>query len=180
MNHDVFVVPLKQFDIAKDRLRRAGTASVTDLARTLAAGVLNACAPRPVIVVSESEQVTTFAREHGADVFESGAENLSQAIQSAYEGLADRFERLIIVHGDLRDPEGLGAFFPAPGITIITDHHGRGTNILVVPTGLNFRFAYGANSAERHRREALRVGVFCHYTTQSPWCYDVDEPEDLE
>ena len=179
MINDAFVVPLKQFDLAKERLRAGGTNDVTSLARTLAVGVLRNCAPRHVVVVSESADVSRFAEEHDAEVWHSTASSLNEAVQGAYEGLSDRFERLLIVHGDLRTPGGLGSFDPAAGITIVTDHHGLGTNVLALPTGLDFHFAYGIDSASLHVREAERLGVEVTLIEDSPWRFDVDEPSDL-
>jgi 2-phospho-L-lactate guanylyltransferase len=179
MIDDVFVVPIKSFDVAKERLRLGGVHNVTSLARELALGVLQSCAPRHVIVLSESSDVTSFAQEHSVEVFESTASNLNEAAQGAYEHLSPRFRRLIIVHGDLRHPEGLANFVPEEGVTVVTDHLGLGTNVLVVPTGVDFHFLYGANSALLHQQEAQRLGLDCHFITDSQWRFDVDEPSDL-
>jgi len=181
MHHvtDAFVIPLKRFDLAKLRLRVNNTPSVTDLAQQLATRVIEACAPRPTIVLSESDAVSRFASALGCDVLRSDASGLNDAVQRAYGALQSRYERLIIVHGDLRDPDGLASFEPDAGITIVTDHHGLGTNVMAVPTGLDFHFFYGENSASRHRREAERIGCALTVVTDSPWRFDVDEPEDL-
>ena len=179
MARDVFVVPLKRFDVAKERLRRGGVEDVTGLASNLATAVIESCAPRPVVVLSESRDVTRFALNLGVDVLESDATTLNEAVQNAYERLGERFDRVIVVHGDLRDPIALGEFEPDEGVTIVTDHHGRGTNVLVVPTGLDFHFFYGDDSAEKHRVEAQRRGVPCRLITDSPWRFDVDEPGDV-
>jgi 2-phospho-L-lactate guanylyltransferase len=179
VSNDAFVVPLKQFDLAKERLRAGGTNDVTTLARTLALDVLRNCAPRHVIVVSESEAISHFAEAQGAEVWYSTATSLNEAVQGAYGGLSDRFERLLIVHGDLRSPEGLGSFNPVEGITIVTDHHGRGTNVLALPTGLDFHFAYGSDSARLHALEAQRLDIDVTLIKDSPWRFDVDEPSDL-
>jgi 2-phospho-L-lactate guanylyltransferase (CobY/MobA/RfbA family) len=179
MDRDAFVVPLKRFDVAKARLRSGGAREVSALARNLATNVLRHCAPRHVIVLSESVDITRFAHDQGAEVMESDAANLNDAAQRAYSLLADRFDRLIFVHGDLRNPEGLADFRPSPGVTIVTDHHGTGTNVLVVPTGLDFQFAYGAGSAQLHEQEARRLCEICHIIVDSPWRFDVDEPGDL-
>jgi 2-phospho-L-lactate guanylyltransferase (CobY/MobA/RfbA family) len=179
MTRDVVVVPLKAFDVAKDRLRRGGVGEVSTLARQLAEGVLAAADPRHVIVLSESHDVTAFALEHGAEALVSVASSLNESVQRAYEVLARRYDRLIIVHGDLHSPAGLGEFEPADGVTIVTDHLTTGTNVLVVPTHLEFQFFYGENSATLHRREAERLGVSCHVITDSPWRFDVDEPGDI-
>jgi 2-phospho-L-lactate guanylyltransferase len=179
VSHDAVVIPLKRFDVAKERLRRGGDLDVTALARELARAVVLASAPRPVVVVSEDDEVSHFAAELGAEVWESGARDLNEAVQGAYRGLGRRFERLLVVHGDLRQPEGLGGFEPGLGVTIVTDHCGDGTNVLVAPTGLDFRFAYGPGSRFRHEGEARRLGIECHVVTDSPWRFDIDEPEDL-
>lgn len=177
---DAFVIPLKRFDLAKERLRVNNAASVTELAQELATRVIEACAPRHTVVLSESDAISEFASALGCDVLRSDATDLNDAVQRAYGALQSRFERLIIVHGDLRAPDGLGSFNPTAGITIITDHHGLGTNVLAVPTGLDFHFSYGAHSASRHRQEAERVGCAVTVITDSPWRFDVDEPGDLE
>lgn len=175
---DAIVIPIKQFDLAKERLRSAGAENVTALAERLALGVLHGSRPRHVIVLSESKRVTDFALAHGAEVVESNASGLNEAVQLAYDQFGQRFDRLIIAHGDLRSPQGLGNFEPARGVTIVTDHHLRGTNVLVVPTRVNFRFAYGPDSSARHQREAQRLHVDCSVITDSAWRFDVDEPED--
>ena len=179
MINDAFLLPLRAFDLAKERLRAGGTDKVTQLAHAMALDVLQSCAPRRVVVLSESDAITRFATERGAEVYESSSTSLNEAVQGAYEALGSRFERLIIVHGDLRTPIGLGLFNPDPGVTIVTDHHGRGTNVLALPTGEDFHFAYGADSARRHEEEALRLGLVLHVVTDSPWRFDVDEPSDL-
>jgi 2-phospho-L-lactate guanylyltransferase len=180
MPHDAIIVPIKRFDAAKERLRTGGVADVTSLARSLAAGVLGASAPRPVVVASESVDVSQFARENGAEVLELTSTGLNSAVHAAYEALRPRFDVVIIVHGDLRYPEGLGTFSFEPGITIVADHHGEGTNVLALPTGLDFHFYYGPGSLTRHVDEATRLGIEFRVIRDSPWRYDVDEASDLQ
>lgn len=179
MDRAAFVIPLKRFDVAKARLRSDGALDVSTLARTLATNVLAHCAPRHAIVLSESDEITLFANELGVEVIQSEATDLNEAVQHAYGLLEVRFDQLIFVHGDLRDPAGLSNFRPSAGVTIVTDHHGTGTNVLAIPTGLDFRFAYGVGSAQLHECEARRVGAAHHLVTDSPWRFDVDEPGDL-
>lgn len=179
MSSDAFVIPLKRFDVAKERLRVNDATSITELAQRLATQVIASCAPRHTVVLSESDEISDFASRQGCEVLRTDATNLNDAVQRAYGALQSRFERLIVVHGDLRHPEGLATFDPGPGVTIVTDHHGTGTNVLSLPTGLDFHFAYGADSASLHRREAERVGTPVRIVTDSPWRFDVDEPDDL-
>jgi 2-phospho-L-lactate guanylyltransferase (CobY/MobA/RfbA family) len=51
---------------------------------------------------------------------------------------------------------------------------------LVVPTGTTFEFSYGPDSRRRHEEQARRLQLDLHVITESPWCFDVDEPEDLQ
>ncbi len=177
---DAFLVPLKAFDRAKERLRADPDLDVPALAAALAAGVISACAPVPVVVVTESASVADFARDRGAQVWVSDARDLNGALRGAYEGLSARFARLCVAHGDLLRPEGLGAFDPDDGVTLVTDHHGTGTNVLALPGGLDFRFAFGADSARAHEAEARRLGLRVTVITHGAWCLDVDRPQDLD
>ena len=177
---EAIVVPLKRFDRAKERLRHGTDLDVAKIAEDLARGVLISSQPRTVIVASEDPDVTRFATSMGAEVWTSTASNLNEAVQGVYEGLRDRFDQLIIVHGDLRFPEGLGTFALEPGITLFADHHQEGTNVLVIPTGLDFHFAYGSDSLARHVAEAKRIDASYRVVTTSPWRFDVDEPNDLD
>ena len=175
----IVVVPLRSFDSAKSRLRDAGTTDVAGIAERLARAVLEHCAPLPVVVVCESDDIEQFAIANGASVLRSPNAGLNNAVSHAYDELTMLCERVSIVHGDLRFPEGLGRFEPPSTITIVADRHGTGTNILSLPTGLSFHFHYGQNSAIHHRREAERLGVNVATLTTSPWRFDVDVPEDL-
>ncbi len=130
-------------------------------------------------MLSESAAVTSFAADLGAEVLESSATGLNEAVQLAYERLAERFERVVIAHGDLRHPDGLGGYRPESGVTVFSDHHGTGTNVLALPTGLDFHFQYGPDSAALHVREAERLRLPWRLVADSPWRFDVDEPADL-
>ncbi|HWD96461.1 MAG TPA: hypothetical protein VG246_08590 [Acidimicrobiales bacterium] len=174
------VVPLKRFDRAKSRLRRNRHLDVTAIVEELARGVIVSSRPREVIIVSEDQQLASFATSFGAELLLSSATTLNEALQSAYESLSDRFDRLIIAHGDLRFPEGLGSFEPDTGITLFADHHGAGTNVMVIPSKLEFRFAYGPRSLQLHADEARRLGVPHRIDLTSSWRFDVDEPDDLK
>lgn len=180
MTRDAIVVPLKQFGLAKDRLRQAGTIDVTGLAEELATGVVRSSAPRHVVVLSECDEISAFAQAHGAETWRSDAKDLNEAVQGAYAALAERFDRIIIVHGDLARPQGLGQFQPGPGITIVADRHAKGTNVLALPTGLDFRFAYGPDSLRQHQAQAERLSVAWRVVRDSPWRYDIDDPSDLD
>jgi 2-phospho-L-lactate guanylyltransferase (CobY/MobA/RfbA family) len=175
-----FLVPLKPFSIAKERLRDAGVSHVDSLARNLAMGVLDEIRSRPLFVVSDSLESTAFARSVGIEVIESPVVGLNESVSYAYRTLGREVTTAIIVHGDLAAPEGLGTWKPGAGVTVITDRRGFGTNVLALPTGLEWNFAYGPESAERHVREAQRLALTVTTVRNSPWGWDIDEPNDLE
>jgi 2-phospho-L-lactate/phosphoenolpyruvate guanylyltransferase len=175
----VVLVPLKRFDAAKSRLR--GTLSgdeVTQLTIQLAQGVIEAARPLPTVVICDDEDVADFARRNQAKVFVTRASSLNGSVSDAYDNL-EGYNQFIIVHGDLRQPQGLGDYQPGSGVTIVTDHHLTGTNVLSLPAGLDFHFAYGVDSARAHEREAQRLNLPSLFVTDSPWRFDVDEPDDL-
>ena len=173
------VVPLRDFSLAKVRLRTHGLDNVTTLARTLATNVLEACLPRTTYVVTESDDVAHFASDLGITVLRSPEPSLNGAVSYAYVSLANMHDQLMVVHGDLKYPAGLGTFEPASGVTIVTDDRAEGTNVLVVPTGYDFHFLYGPTSKARHISEAVRLHLELHLVPDSPWRFDVDEPGDL-
>ena len=179
VNDLAIVVPLKEFTRAKSRLRDGGVVGVDDHIREMATRVVVACRPRRVFVPCESDDVEEFARALSLTPLRTAATTLNEAVTLAYRQLSDEFSRVMIVHADLRYPEGLGQFEPRSGVTIVTDHRGRGTNVLVVPTGLDFRFAFGEDSARTHQFESERIGAEWRVVRDSPWRFDVDEPEDL-
>ena len=173
------VVPLRDFSLAKVRLRTHGLDNVTTLARTLATNVLGACSPRATYVVTESSDVARFARALGVAVLRSPEPSLNGAVSHAYASLATNHDQLMVVHGDLKYPAGLGTFEPASGVTIVTDDLADGTNVLVIPTGHDFHFQYGPTSKAHHVSEATRLGLAVTLIENSPWRFDVDEPGDL-
>jgi 2-phospho-L-lactate guanylyltransferase len=176
----VVLVPIKQFSIAKSRLRDVlGDDDVEVLARQLAERVLRATRPLRTLVVCDDDEVAAFAAERDVDVVRTNEPTLNGAVTEAYRQLVD-VDQVIVVHADLKRPHGLGAFRPGPGVTVVTDHHRTGTNVLALPARVDFHFAYGEGSAHRHRVEAERLGLECTVVTDSPWGYDVDEPRDLE
>ena len=150
------------------------------MARLLAIAVLRACAPLPCTIVTESEAVVTFATEMGFAALLSPAIDLNSAVAFAREALQATCDQLIVVHGDLRDPEGLGGWEPGAGVTIVTDHHGTGTNVLALDSALPFTFSYGPDSALLHEHEARRLGQSITIVRDSPWAVDIDELSDLE
>jgi len=175
------LVPVKSFRTAKLRL-----ASVLDppareaLARELASRVIAAAAPLAVLVVCDDLEVAAWAREHGARVAWTPGLGLSAAVMAGVEQLAgEGVELAVVAHADLPLAAGLATLGEAGAVTLVPDLRRDGTNVAVVPTGAGFRFAYGAGSYERHRKEAARLGLPCHIVHDRRLAVDIDLPEDL-
>jgi 2-phospho-L-lactate guanylyltransferase len=174
------VIPIKSFTSAKSRLRDfLGDEVSSDLARDLAVAVIDASAPRARIIVCDDDAVERVATNRGAEALRTTSPGLNGALQEAYEHLESRFDVVVIAHADIARPDGLGEFVPIDGVTIVTDRHKLGTNVLALPTGTAYRFAFGDGSAARHEAEAARLLIPFEVITDSPWGLDVDGPEDL-
>jgi 2-phospho-L-lactate guanylyltransferase len=176
------VVPVKAFTEAKARLAPvldpAGRAA---LARRLAAGVLASAGPLPVTVACDDEEVEAWARAAGATVTWTAGLDLNGSVQSAVEALAERgVTRVIVAHGDLPDARDLTVLAAGAGVSAVPDRRRNGTNVLAVPTGAGFRFAYGPGSFARHRAEAARVGLVFDEVNALDLERDIDDAGDLE
>lgn len=176
---EVILVPIKSFDVGKSRLREELTGEqVATLMRTLARGVIEACDPTECWVLCDDHDVARFAESHGARAVRVASNGLNAAVAAGYRAAAT-FDRVIVAHADLVAPGPLGSATFAPGVTIATDRHGTGTNVLVLPAGLDVTFFYGVGSAAAHAAEAQRLGLPLSVLTDSPWALDLDEPTDL-
>ena len=175
------VVPVKSFDLAKGRLARHLDADHRGrLARQLAAQVLAAAGDLERWVACDSDEVARWAREQGAGVLRHPEPGLNPAVAHAVAELGRRgVARVIVAHGDLplaRDIAWVGDF---DGVTIVPDRRSDGTNVLAVPTGVGFCFAYGPRSSAHHRAEAERLGLALRVVPDEALGWDIDTPDDL-
>lgn len=175
------LVPIKGFAAAKARLDGALDADGrAALARQLAATVLAAAAPLPVLVVCDDDEVAGFARHHGAEVLRQQASGLSAAVAEGVAHLAaSGVARVVIAHADLPRASQLSHLAEGSGVVLVPDRHEDGTNVLVVPTDAGFRFAYGPGSFLAHRGEAERLGLEVNVVHDDDLAWDLDTAEDL-
>lgn len=175
------LVPIKAFADAKVRLAPALPAvERAALARAMADAVLGAAGPLPVAVVCDDDDVAAWAADRGALVIETPGIGLNAAVTAGVERLADSgFPHVVVAHADL--PLAVDVAWPArfPGVTLVPDRRDDGTNVLSLPTGTGFRFAYGPGSFARHRIEARRLGLATHVVRRDDLAWDVDVPADL-
>jgi 2-phospho-L-lactate guanylyltransferase len=177
----VVLVPVKAFGQAKRRL--GSTLSDLDriqLVRAMAAHVVAACAPLPVAVVCDDEGVAQWAADVGATVMWEPGQGLNGAVRAGVDRLARAGARWVTVaHGDLPRAHGLGVLAPFDGVTLVPDRRDDGTNVLRLPAGSDFRFAYGPGSFRAHRAEATRLGLAVRVLRHPDLAYDVDWPADV-
>ncbi len=176
------LIPIKSFDVAKGRL--AGTldlAQRSELARRMAGGVIAACHDLPTWVVCDDPAVAELAVSSGANVLWRAARGLNAAVADGFGFLTlEGYDRVVVSHADLPLARDLTWVASAgPGVTIVPDRRDDGTNVMAVPTGVGFEFAYGIGSASLHRAEAARLGLECRLIPDAELGWDVDVPEDL-
>lgn len=175
------LVPVKNFAEAKIRLAPAlGPADRSELARTMATGVVAAARPFPVAVVCDDVDVARWARALAALVIWEPGRGLNGAVEAGVEQLGTAgVGRVIVAHADLPYAAGLGALAGTAGVTLVPDRQRDGTNVIVVPTGAGFRFSYGPGSFARHVLEADRLGLAATVVEDPRLAFDVDWPADL-
>ncbi len=174
-------MPVKAFADAKGRLTSAldGEARA-ELARSMADRVLDASLPLPVAVVCDDTEVASWARGRGALVVWEPGRGLNGAVEAGVEHLtAAGVNQVTVAHADLPRAADLALVGLAPGITLVPDRYGNGTNVVALPTGLGFRFSYGPGSFARHRAEAERIGIGVRVLDRPDLAWDVDEPGDV-
>lgn len=175
------ILPVKTFSRAKSRL--GGDPA---LAESMASAVLRALAQveslQEVLVVTCEPRAAAVAREVGAVVVDDPDEAGHSA--AALRGIAAaRSERVLLVPGDcpLLDPREVAALLEAagPGVTIVPDRHGTGTNALVLdPPGV-MAPSFGPGSCARHAALARGAGARVRIVAVPSLAFDVDTPDDL-
>jgi 2-phospho-L-lactate guanylyltransferase len=178
---EAVLVPVKAFHQAKRRLGRVLVEEErVRLVRAMATHVVSACAPLPVAVVCDDEEVAHWAVDLGATVMWEPHKGLNGAVAAAVTRLAQAGTFWVTVaHGDLPRATGLGTLDPFDGVTLVPDRRDDGTNVLRVPAASGFRFAYGPGSFHAHRTEATRLGVGVRVLRHPGLAYDVDWPADV-
>jgi 2-phospho-L-lactate guanylyltransferase len=178
----VVLIPVKGFRQAKRRLGASMTDDMrVNLVRSMAETVVAACAPLPAVVVCDDPEVAQWAADLGAAVMWEPGQGLNGAVRSGVDQLKAAGVRWVTVaHGDLPRARDLGALPTFDGITLVPDRRDDGTNVLRLPAGIDFEFAYGPGSFRAHRAEATRLGLPVRVLRIPALAYDVDWPDDVE
>ncbi len=175
------LIPVKAFAEAKGRLHRALSGPERSaLARAMADRVVSAAEPLPVAVVCDDTEVAEWARGRGALVVWEPGRGLNGAVEAGVDHLVSAgVTRVIVAHGDLPRARELARVGDGPGITLVPDRYGNGTNVIALPAGAGFQFSYGPGSFARHRAEALRLGLPLRILDRPDLAWDIDEPADV-
>ena len=187
----IAVLPVKSFAAAKQRLAADLGAPRPDLAERMASDVLTAlCAARGlerVLVVTRDPAAGMLASRVGAETVDepellghSAAAKLGVA-----RAVALGAERVLLAAGDCPlltadDVDGVLERHTAPGVVILTDRHGTGTNGLLLAPPDAIAPAFGPGSRERHAGLARDAGAECTVESIPAFALDVDTAEDLE
>src|SRR5680860_661548 len=178
------VIPIRAFTGGQARLASLlSTEARARLGRDLATRVRNAARPQPVIVVSDSPEVHTWARDMDVEAVLSDPGSLDGAAAAdVARGVSLGVDRVVIAHADLPLVTDLAPVMrdgARPVVTAVPCHRDDGTPVLSVPAGVAFDFAYGPDSFRRHAREARRRGLGFRVIRDADLGFDIDLPEDL-
>lgn len=180
----VAVLPVKSFGRAKTRTGLDGSERVA-LAESMARDVLRALADvrslAAVLVVTREPRIAALA-EHVVDDPDEAGHSAAARLGIA-EALARGARRVLLVPGDcpLLEATEVEALldFASPGVTIVPDRHGSGTNALVLdPPGV-MDPSFGPGSFARHAALARAAGAPVSVRHVPTLAFDVDTPADL-
>ncbi len=145
----------------------------------MASVVVAAADDLPVWIITEDAEVAEWADSVGAQPVAVNQVGLTNSIAAAVVTASQRgFSRVIIAHADLPFAQSL-AVVTGAGLAIAPDRRRDGSNVMSVPTGAEFRFAYGPGSFSLHIAEAERLGLEVEVIDAPDLAWDVDEPDDL-
>ncbi len=181
MNNYAALIPIKGFESAKERLSTVLKATKrASLAKQLATEVIKSCSELSVWVVCEDDTVEFWANDLGVNVIRNPKRGLNEAAYFGFHVLREKgFNRVLIAHGDLMRPEGLPSLIDLAEIVIVPDAKLDGTNVLVLPTSIEFTFSYGPDSYSHHLHCAKETGLSLSVVEDSNFAFDIDDPDDL-
>ena len=181
----VAVLPVKSFGRAKQRLRPAGV-NRAELAAAMVGDVLEALGAvrgldGVVVVSAEDPAGRTAGIEWVHDPDEVGQS--AAALRGVRTAVARGAERILLVPGDCPalDPVEVDDLLvsAAPGVVIVPDRHGSGTNALLLDPPTVLTPAFGPGSFARHAALAHAAGATVRVGRLPSLELDVDTPGDL-
>lgn len=188
--HATAIVPIKRFDRAKSRLSDSAAAPHRPaIAKAMLADVLlglRECRLVDRIVVVSGEPEARKVAEDGGAEFIDDPDDRGHS-EAAMIGIADAIEHgaecVVLAPGDTPLLEGtevdreLGA--QAPGVAVVPDRHGTGTNGLILAPPDVIEPSFGPDSRARHLALAKEAGARCRIATIPSMALDLDTDDDL-
>jgi 2-phospho-L-lactate guanylyltransferase len=179
------VLPVKSFGRAKQRLRPAGV-DRAELAAAMVGDVLEALGAVQgldgVVVVSAEDLASrTAGTEWVRDPVEAGQS--AAALRGVRTAIAHGAQRVLLVPGDCPAlvPAEVDELLAsaAPGVVIVPDRHGSGTNALLLDPPTVLTPAFGPGSFARHAALAHAASATIRVGRLPSLELDVDTPGDL-
>jgi 2-phospho-L-lactate guanylyltransferase len=167
--------------MAKGRLADTLTpAQREELARTCAETVVRAASPLPVHIVCSDDSVANWAVSLGAHVVHCATPGLDVAVTAGRDAIAALgFDHIIVAHADLPLAEELAHVAKEGLVTMVTDRHNDGTNVLSFPLASAFTTAYGPGSLDNHIRTAESLRLRYEVINDESLSLDLDTADDL-
>ncbi len=174
------LVPIKSFRDAKGRLSAFFTpAERADLARRMAAVVLDAAAPMPVFVACDDDEVADWVGGRGAEVLWTPGLGLNGAIEHGVEVVAGKgFSHVVVTHSDIPLARSFTHLCEPDTVVLVPDQRLDGTNVQARPA-VAFEACYGAGSFRRHLTAALASGRRTRVVVDAGLALDVDTIDEL-
>jgi 2-phospho-L-lactate guanylyltransferase len=192
----VALVPVRSLSSGKSRLgepldgeERADL--VLALLRRTVEQALAATSLAGVVVVSEDADLLRQARAFGAASLLQERDGLNEGLDEARAAADPEATAILVLPADLPgvaasaiDELGDAAELARnaapdrPIVVLVPDHHGTGTNALLVAPPEAIRFCFGTGSRAAHSAAALAAGA-SYVELDGPLAFDLDTPEDL-
>lgn len=181
VNNAVLIIPVKSFQLAKQRLQGVLNAEQRHaLGRQLAGQIVQANTGTDIMIVTDDAEVTQWALAAGTRTMRPPLPGLNAAVAHGFSVARQLgYERTIISHADLARPADLAWTAALAGIVLVTDRYADGTNVLVLPTAIDFDFEYGPGSFTRHYRRAVASNLPVHVVNDPVASHDLDVPPNL-
>lgn len=181
------VVPVKQLELAKSRLRELGDAACRALVLAMLEDVLDAvrtASVGPIFLLSSEPAYDEVAARYGASRLPDAASTYNGAVTAALGNAPlAASERVLIIPADLptvrpgaiRD---LAGALDAAHVVLVASADG-GTSALGLRPPAAIAPGFGIDSAATHRRRAAAAGLLLAELSLPDLAIDVDTPADL-
>lgn len=139
-----------------------------------------------ILVISADAAYKNFIVDPGITFLkENQASGLNSSIRLAATYLITQsVESMLVIHADMPflNQKDLNQFLlkkMVPGLTIVPDHHGTGTNVMLVSPPDMIPFSYGENSYQHHIESAQKIGAPVNCFFSEALAFDIDLPADI-